>query len=210
MNEFLDVYDKDKNYIGKFTRKEVHEKGLWHNTVHCWLYDKEGNIFFQRRKDKGTLYTTASGHVVAGETITEAFSREISEEIGLNIDKEKCIFANIVIWQMDEIRSDGTRFFDQVFANVYLYEYNGALDKFNYQDEELSCIVRVNAKEVLELLKAENGKIKGFEIVKNNNIIEIIEKDIYFSDFLVNKHETALGKYQDILLKVIELTNENN
>lgn len=81
--EYLDIYDEDKNYLGKELRSVVHEKGLWHNTVHCWLYDKEGNIYFQIRKDEKTLYTTASGHVSAGETIKEAFGREVKEEIGI-------------------------------------------------------------------------------------------------------------------------------
>lgn len=50
--EYLDTYDENKNYIGTFSRKEVHEKALWHNTVHCWLYDKIGNIYFQIRSDE--------------------------------------------------------------------------------------------------------------------------------------------------------------
>lgn len=44
--EYLDIYDEDKNYLGKEERNIVHEKALWHNTVHCWLYNKNGNIYF--------------------------------------------------------------------------------------------------------------------------------------------------------------------
>lgn len=58
--EFLDVYDEDKNYIGRYERNYVHENALWHNTVHCWLFDEKGNIYFQIRKDEGKFYTTAS------------------------------------------------------------------------------------------------------------------------------------------------------
>lgn len=67
--EYLDIYDENKNYLGKELRKVVHEKALWHNTVHCWLYDNKGNVYFQIRKEEQTFYTTASGHVLAGESI---------------------------------------------------------------------------------------------------------------------------------------------
>lgn len=50
--EYLDTYDEQGNFIKKEDRKIVHELGLWHNTVHCWLYDKLGNIYFQIRSDE--------------------------------------------------------------------------------------------------------------------------------------------------------------
>ena len=94
--EYLDIYDENGNFLGKEDRKIVHRDALWHNTVHCWLFDKEGNIYFQIRKDKKKLYTTASGHVKAGETIKEAFGREIKEEIGyaVNYNEAKLIEIN--------------------------------------------------------------------------------------------------------------------
>ena len=87
--EYLDIYDENGNFLGTEDRKVVHEKAYWHNTIHCWLYDNDGNIYFQIRKDKNKLYTTASGHVKAGETIKEAFGREINEEIGYKINYEE-------------------------------------------------------------------------------------------------------------------------
>ena len=39
MEEYLDYYDENGNYLGKETRVKVHAGGLWHKTIHCWLYD---------------------------------------------------------------------------------------------------------------------------------------------------------------------------
>lgn len=207
--EYLDIYDELGNYIGKEDRNIVHRDALWHNTVHCWLYDKEGNLFFQIRKDEQKLYTTASGHVSAGETIKEAFGREIEEEIGIKIDYEKAIFVNIYKFIMDKEKKDGTIFKDRAFSNVYVCIYNGDYQDFNFDDNEVSGLVKVNAKKTLELLKKETGKIKAMIITKENNNIIIKEQEIPFEKFLVNKGETAIGKYGDILTKVIELTNRN-
>ena len=89
--EYIEAYDEEKNYLGKFSRDEVHARGLWHNTVHCWLYNKKGDIYFQIRKDAGKYYTKASGHVLAGEFGYQSIIREIKEELGININLPEII-----------------------------------------------------------------------------------------------------------------------
>ena len=202
--EKLDIYNENGEFIGTEERKIVHEKGLWHKTVHCWLYDKEGNVFFQKRNDRGTLYTTASGHISAGESITEAFQREIKEEIGLTIDANDATLVNVVPFKMDRVNEDGSIFKDRAFANVYVDLYEGNYQDFTMDPNEVTAIVIVNAKEALELFQKENGTIEGKEITLEN---EMIKRPIDFKEFLVNEGETALEKYGEVLKKVIELTN---
>ena len=110
------IYDENGNYIGKEDRNIVHRDALWHNTVHCWLYDTKGNIYFQIRKDEQKLYTTESGHVKAGETIKEGFGREIEEEIGIKVDYNKAEFVNIYKFIMDKEKKDGS-----IFKCICLY-----------------------------------------------------------------------------------------
>lgn len=206
--ELLDIYDKDGNYIGKEDRQIVHRDALWHKTVHCWLYDLEGNIYFQIRKDEEKLYTTSSGHVLAGETVKEGFGREVKEELGININYEQAILVNVVNFTMDKEKKDGSMFRDRAFANVYICLYEGNNKEFNYDEDELKGLVKINAKKTLELLKKETGSITGEIIKKTPNGIETTHKDISFSNFLVNKGETAIGKYGDVLNKVIEVLNK--
>lgn len=204
--EFLDIYDESGNWIGKEERSIVHRDALWHKTVHCWLYDKNGNVYFQIRKDEGKLYTTASGHVLAGESLKEGFGREISEEVGINIDYEKATLVDVVTFIMDKLKKDGTVFRDRAFANVFVCEYNDDYKNFNFDLNELDGLVKVKAKDTMDLLKKEKGCIKGEEITVKDGENTIENKDIWFEDFLVNDGETALGKYGDVLKKIIELT----
>ena len=202
--EYLDIYDEQGNFLGTEERSVVHTKGLWHKTVHCWLYDKEGNIFFQRRADRGTLYTTSSGHLSAGESVTEAFQREIKEEIGLDIDASDATHVNVVPFQMDRIKEDGSVFKDRAFANVYVDLYEGDYKDFHMDESEVSGIVIVNAKDALELFQKEEGTLLGKEISVNN---EVTKREIRLTEFLVNDGETFIEKYGDVLRKVIELTS---
>ncbi len=207
--EYLDVYDEEKKYLGRQTRDDVHSKALWHNTVHCWLYDSNGNIYFQIRADEKKFYTTASGHVLAGETIKEGFGREIKEEIGIELDYDKAELVDIVIWKMDKEKADGSVFRDRAFANVYIYNY----DKKNFEnfkfDDELDGVVKVNAKEMLELIKKGSGKIGAELIIKENNKNIKINRNVDLSEFLVNINETAIEKYGYVLNKVIEVSSNN-
>lgn len=201
--EYLDYYDENGNFLGKEERHIVHEKALWHNTVHCWLYDTDGNIYFQIRKDKQKLYTTASGHVKAGETIKEAFGREITEEIGYQINYNKAELIEINKFILDREEDDGSIFKDRAFANVYACLFEEDLTKFDFQEDEVSGIVKINASETLAVLKNESGSLKGEKCIKQNGKIIILDTTINFADFLVNKGETAINKYGKVLEFII-------
>ena len=202
--EYLDIYDEEGKYIGKETRSVVHRDALWHKTVHCWLYDVSGNIYFQIRKEEGTLYTTASGHVVAGETVKEGFGREIKEEIGIDVDYENAILVDVVHFILDRENKDGSMFRDRAFANVYICDFESDISSFHFDSNEIKGLVKMNAKDVLNLLEKESGEIKATFIKEVNGINVSEEGIVHFEDFLVNKGETAIGKYGDVLHKVIE------
>lgn len=197
--ELLDIYDENQNYIGKEERSIVHHKGLWHKTIHCWLYDQNKNIYFQIRKDRGTLYTTASGHVQAGETLTEAFGREIKEELGIDINYEEAKLIEIVNFTMDRKLKDGSIFKDRAFANVYGYLYDND-DQFNLDQKEVIGLVKVSASATLELFQGKKDNIVGTIINLDNTVTtKVLKKE----DFLVNDNETYLDKYGNILEFVI-------
>ncbi|MEE0699746.1 MAG: NUDIX domain-containing protein [Bacilli bacterium] len=205
--EYLDVYDENKNYIGKYERSYVHENALWHNTVHCWIFDKNGNVYFQIRKEEEKFYTTASGHVISGEQIAEAFGREIKEEIGIDIDYKKAIPVNVYIFKMDKVKADGSVFKDRAFSNVFVYKFDGKVEDFKFDLSEIKGLVKVNAKQVIQLIekKVETILAEVIENINGKNIV--VSKEVSLKNFLVNQNETPMGKYGDILNKVIELTN---
>ena len=203
--EYLDYYDEDGNYLGYKSRDEVHKEGLWHNTVHCWLYEMDGSVYFQIRKDSGKFYTTASGHVLKGETIEEAFRREINEEIGLDIDSSDATLVDIVPWRMDKIKN-GSLFKDRAKANVYVDLFEGDLDSFKFDPNEVLGVVKVKAKDALNLFKNGKGEIEAEIITTKDNKNVKISKLVSIDDFLVMEHETTYDKYKDVLNKVIEIT----
>ena len=106
---------------------------------------------------------------------------------------------------MDRVKEDGSIFKDRAFANVYVDLYEGNYEDFHMDENEVSGIVIVSAKDALDLFQKESGSIFGREISLDNTMIE---RDISFSEFLVNDGETALEKYGDVLKKIVELTSK--
>lgn len=203
--EYLDYYDEEGNYLGYKSRDEVHKEGLWHNTVHCWLYETDGSVYFQIRSSSHKFYTTASGHVLKGETIKDAFRREINEEIGLDIDSSDAMLVDIVPWRMDKMKN-GTLIKDRAKAHVYIDLFEGDINSFKFDLNEVLGVVKVKAKDALELFKRGSGEIPAIIITTkdNKNISE--NKLVNIDDFLVMKDENAYDKYKDVLNKIIEVT----
>lgn len=89
MEEQIDVLNPDGTFAGFARgRTEVHEKGLWHRTVHIWAFDQAGRILFQLRaavkeNNPGLLDTSCAGHISAGDTSRNAAVRELREELGV-------------------------------------------------------------------------------------------------------------------------------
>jgi isopentenyldiphosphate isomerase len=86
--EMLDVSDADDRVVGTLERGEIHRRGLFHRSVHVFLFDASGRIYLQRRslgkaEHPGKWDCSASGHVESGESYGNAARRELEEEIGV-------------------------------------------------------------------------------------------------------------------------------
>jgi isopentenyl-diphosphate Delta-isomerase len=87
-DEWFDVVNERDEVIRRATRREVHATGLWHRAVHILVFDRQGDVFLQKRsmlKDlsPGLWDSSCSGHLDAGEDYDAAALRELGEEIGV-------------------------------------------------------------------------------------------------------------------------------
>lgn len=206
--EYLDIYDEEGNYLGYETREIVHRDGLWHKTVQNWLYTKDGKVLFQIRKDNGKFYTTASGHVDKGETIEEAFAREIKEEIGLDCDAKNAKMIELVTWKMDKVKKDGTVMKDRAKSSFFIVPYTGDFTDFKFDTNEVLGIVIVDAQDALNLFETEAGEIDATLIIDENGKNTVSKRKVGLDEFLILENETALKKYGNVLKNIIEVTKK--
>ncbi len=90
VDEWFPVVDENGNVISKALRSTCHDgrSMLLHPVVHLHLFNKNGELFLQKRASTKDLLpgywdTSVGGHVSPGESSEQALKREVLEEIGL-------------------------------------------------------------------------------------------------------------------------------
>ncbi|MBO4622565.1 MAG: NUDIX domain-containing protein [Bacilli bacterium] len=177
MTEMLHCCDENLKTIEAVDRDIVHKEGIWHKTAHVWLYDDEGFVYFQVRADADKLYTSASGHVMAGEEPINTAYRETAEELGFQLDPRKLELIEVDAWKLDtEVKHD------HAFAYIYLYKIPRNYDAFSVNPDEVSDIVKIKARDLLGYLLALPFECEQYNVhnkkLKHNKDLLLMEGEI--------------------------------
>lgn len=176
MAEYLDVLNEDMQPIGVATRKDVHEKGYWHQTFHCWVMLVEGDqtflLFQKRHPSKDTfpdkLDISAAGHLLQGESIKDGV-RELEEELGIRVDYSKLHFLGTY---KGSYKSE--LYNDQEFNHIHLWKTHQKLTDFSIQQTELKGLYKLEFNSFLAFLYGMESEVEaiGFEYDENGNRVE--------------------------------------
>jgi isopentenyl-diphosphate delta-isomerase len=159
--EYFELYDPEGNPTGKTEcREKVHAEGLWHATVHVWIYNLSREILMQRRSLKkdshpGFWDISAAGHISPGETPGGAATREIEEELGLRIAGEELVFLGR---KNLSLVSKGGRFIDREITYIYLCRWEGTLDSLKLDKEEVDTVSLFSLKKLEDQLEGTDTK----------------------------------------------------
>jgi len=166
--EILDVFDGNHVHLGTAERGEVHDRGLWHQTFHCWVVnerDGKRNLVVQQRSatassNAGKLHVTGAGHLRAGEQPTEAGLRELAEEIGVVAHARDLVYLGV--------RHDVEDFPDgrenREFAHVYLLRDDRDLTRYRFTDGEVTALVEIELAAALDLFTGQASEVAGTEV----------------------------------------------
>ena len=170
--EKLAILNENGDRLGVTSRSEVHTKGYWHETFHCWFvhYDedlKETFIYFQLRSDDkkdfpGLLDITAAGHILSDEKIEDGV-REVHEELGIKVKFEELEALGVVKGELIQ-----GNMIDREHTNVFLYTKPVSYEKFQLQTEEVSGILRSSLSDFKSLIQHDKAEIEleGFVVTK--------------------------------------------
>ncbi|MGF3102724.1 NUDIX hydrolase [Rossellomorea sp. DUT-2] len=196
-DEQLAVFDEYGNRLGAASRSEVHIKGYWHETFHCWLvhYDEicgETYIYFQMRSDEkkdfpSLLDITAAGHILSQEKIEDGV-REVHEELGLHLTIDELQSLGIVKGEL--IQRD---MIDRELTHVFLYSKPVAYDEFQLQSEEVSGIFRSTLQDFKALVQQtkEEIAVEGF-LINETGKKDFIKQRVSYHHFVPHKRSYLL------------------
>ena len=182
MDELIDVLDAQGNYTGKSIMKsEAHRNGIFHPSIHVWLYTHEGEILIQQRaKNKdthpGLWDVSVAGHIGAGEDIVNSAIREVKEEIGLDITSSELHKIGIFKYSYQHHKD----LLDCEFHHTFLCELKAPLAKLEMQEtevDELSLISIPAFKKELESI-IPSKKYVPYDMEYYETVLHAIEKKL--------------------------------
>ncbi|OFI45777.1 hypothetical protein BG262_07195 [Floricoccus penangensis] len=161
MPEYIKSFDNDMKFLQVLDRDIVHERGLWHETVHLYLIVDGEYLLIQKRADHKKNFPScydlsAAGHIGHDEDIEIAFQREVYEELGLYIKDLNISKIGII---PDDILTEDIN--DREFAHTYIGKINSdILLSINLQDEEVAGAFLVKINEFKNIFsQSSDGKI---------------------------------------------------
>jgi len=166
MEEYFDVLTENGEFTGHIaTRKECHEKGLWHRVVYAFIINKNGNVLLQKRSENKKLWPNmwdlaVGGHVDSGEIGSQALIRECKEELGLNLNDENVRYLD-GFCSINEYEN----IINKHFNECYLITKDVEISKLKLQKEEVSEIRWFSRKEILDRIKNNyDGLVHTIEV----------------------------------------------
>ena len=183
--EILDIYNDNFEYIGTAGRKEIHEKGIWHQVVACQLFNPDTKkIIFQKKGGINCPYSkldvTVGGHYQAGEKPEDCI-REIKEELNENVSYDDLIPIGIrqcaaTVSQINQVINE--------FHRVFLLPIIKELEEYNLTDEEVGSLVEVDIEDTIKILLNKVDTIQGKILFVEDGKQKTKTIDIKLDDFI--------------------------
>ncbi|WP_397362956.1 NUDIX domain-containing protein [Olleya sp. R77988] len=169
MDELIDIVTNKGLPTGQSALKsEIHKKGHYHNTVHIWFYNSNGNILLQQRAATKAICpllwdVSVAGHIDAGETLTSGAVREINEEIGLTIQESD--LEKIGVFECFQKYPNGI--IDNEFHHTFIAKLKVPIIKLTPQKEEVEALKLVSIFDFKTLL--DNSDNNNHFVASNYN-----------------------------------------
>ena len=146
--EIFDLYDENRIKTGETMAKgDKVPENRYRFVVHVIVFNSEGKMLIQQRASDRPTHPncwdfSVGGSVVSGETSSEGATRELFEELGIDVDL-KGRQANFSVN------------FGKGFDDYYFIDYDINAEDVNFQKEEVQAVKWADKEEILSLLRAD-------------------------------------------------------
>ena len=161
MEELIDVLDSNGNKTGeRKTKSEIKKVGDFHRAISVCIINDGKEILMQKRSKNKKSYPNlwsifVKGHVMAGESSTEACKREIFEELGVSINESELKY----LYTIREELIISEDYIERIFFDTFLLNKNINIKEVQIQEDEVAEVKFMFYKDVQELVLNSNGMV---------------------------------------------------
>jgi len=151
--ELINIYNENMEMVGYAPKKEAHRQGLWHKSIHCWLFTVlEGKpcVIMQKRASCKLLMpdyfdVSVAGHYEKDEVKNDGF-REVMEEFGISVAAEAWHYLGV---KFDVGISENA--VNKEFCEVFFAEVDNPMTDFYMDPKEVDAVVWIPVDDGLRL-----------------------------------------------------------
>jgi 8-oxo-dGTP diphosphatase len=154
--ELIAMVDDNDNVIGKYPRKN-HTEGRLHRETSVLIVNPNNEILVQVRADSGRLDYSDSGHFPVDEDYLDGAIREVQEELGLDIPRDK--FVKISKHRIDY----SERYVNKRFITLWEVRGDYKIECMNIDPTEVKSVKYMPVSELKRIIKEKpNSMSAGF------------------------------------------------
>lgn len=204
--EIINIYDENHKLIGKSTKKEAHEKGLWHEVFSClFINSKNNKVYLQYKNNKhndlssyNKIDISVGGHLNSKESIIDGI-REIKEESNIDVNYNNLIYIGERI--INKYINDN--YIIREFSFLHIYDNEFKLNELKSIDDEVLYFIEFDIDELIDFLRNPSKSIKGlskegYKYYNKNDFIKgyLEDDELYLNYLLISKK--IINKEHDI------------
>lgn len=165
-DEYLDTVNENNELTGKKElRSKIHSEGIWHRTVHIYLFRRQVDrieFLVHLRSPLKDLNpnkwdTRFGGHIKSGVTLAEAVEAEIKEEVGLNVSQQR-------LYEGEWYKRN--KFPNCEFSKVYFLEFTDDVNVLKFNDGEVQEVKWATEEKIKDSLARDpqdwSTSLQGF------------------------------------------------
>lgn len=168
--EFVDIYNRDEEYLGILNRIILNKSNYYAKTVNClFLNPKKKTVYLQVKNHKhnnvfnhDSCELTFGGHLIANESVSSCLARESKEETGINLNKTKLLFIN----KRRKTLTLNKNYKINEFQYFYIYNDLINLEDLTPDNKESMFFVEIKISKLMGFIKNPQKSITGV-IYKN-------------------------------------------
>ncbi len=173
--EYWNLYDyngKKKNKIA--IRGNKLNNNDFHLVINAWIINEKGEFLITQRnanKSHPLMWECTGGSALLGENSLQAATREIKEELGIDINTDDAIYVG-----------ETRRFYENCpdILQVWLFKSNVSIKDVVIQEEEVNDVMWASRDKIIELLNDNKFEANAFF----NKVINLgINEKKYYIDF---------------------------
>lgn len=199
MEDVIDVYSPDGDFLESMIRQKVHDEGFWHFAIHCWVFfEKDGKkfvIFQKRKKDKrlfpGKYDIAAAGHYRTGEFGKDGL-RELEEELGISMAGYEVVSlgTHVCSYSDENIKNNE-------FCNVFACKLKKDISCIIFNEKEIDDVIYCEINDIYSCLNNKNSVCKVYSLKEKRTIEACSEEFIesykeYFTTILSEMRKNSI------------------